>query len=127
MISRVLYTKILFLTCLALVVAAPQIFAATENSPGATLSIAEHEDQVPDKVGLDEKLGESLPLDTPFTDETGKLVTLRELVKGPTLILPIYYKCPNVCNFMQGGVAGVLKDVARKAGEEYQVISISFD
>jgi len=78
-------------------------------------------------VGLDEKLGATLPLDLTFTDETGRPVTLRELVVGPTLILPIYYKCPNVCNFMQAGVASVLRDVGRTAGEQYRVISISFD
>jgi len=78
-------------------------------------------------VGLDEQLGNRLPLDVPFTDAEGNRVTLRDLVDGPTLILPVYYRCPNVCNFMQAGVAGVLKDVGRKPGEEYRVISLSFD
>ncbi len=78
-------------------------------------------------VGLDEKLGMPIPLDVRFTDATGKSVTLRELVDGPTLILPVYYRCPNVCNFMQGGVAGVLKNVGRKPAAEYRVISLSFD
>ncbi|PLY07723.1 MAG: SCO family protein [Desulfuromonas sp.] len=86
-----------------------------------------HSHASPDNVGLDERLGALLPLDLTFTDEKGQQHTLRELVTGPTLILPIYYKCPNVCNFMQAGVASVLKDVGREAGKDYHVISISFD
>ena len=99
----------------------PPLAAATGTASGDPTG------SEPVKVGLDEKLGTLLPLDLPFLDASGQQVTLRELVTGPTLILPIYYKCPNVCNFMQAGVAGVLKDVARKAGEEYRVVSISFD
>jgi len=81
----------------------------------------------PQDVGLDERLGSHLPLDLSFTDAQGRTVTLRELVSGPTLIVPVYYRCPNVCNFMQAGVASVLRDVKRQPGEEYRVISLSFD
>lgn len=80
-----------------------------------------------DKVGLDEKLGEYIPLDLVFSDEQGQPVKLAELVNKPTIIAPVYYRCPNVCHFLQGDLARVLPGLKLKAGEDYQVISFSFD
>jgi len=79
------------------------------------------------QIGLTERLGEKLPLDLVFRDENGKPVRLGELITGPTIILPVYYKCTNVCNFLQGSLAGVLPAVKRKPAEKYRVLSISFD
>ncbi len=78
-------------------------------------------------TGVEEHLGGKIPLDATFRDETGKPVRLGELITVPTIILPVYYSCTNVCNFLQGGVANVLPSVKRKPGEEYRVISVSFD
>jgi protein SCO1/2 len=79
------------------------------------------------KVGLDEKLGSLLPLNLVFTDEQGNPVSLAELVTKPTVIAPVYYRCPNVCHFLQGDLARVLPGLKLKGGEDYQVISVSFD
>jgi protein SCO1 len=78
-------------------------------------------------VGVTEHLGEKIPLDITFRDETGRTVRLGELITGPTIILPIYYRCTNICNFLQQGLALALPEVKRKPGEEYRVISVSFD
>lgn len=78
-------------------------------------------------VGLDERLGAKLPLDLTFRDETGQTVTLKKLIDGPTLILPVYYSCTNVCNFLQGGLARTLPQIKLDAGRQYRVLSISFD
>ncbi len=79
------------------------------------------------KVGLDEALGAFIPLDLTFHDEQGKPVKLSDLVTKPTIIAPVYYRCPNVCHFLQGDLARVLPGIKLKAGEDYQVISFSFD
>ena len=78
-------------------------------------------------VGLDERLGSKIPLDLVFRDESGKAVRLGELVTGPTVILPVYYSCTNVCNFLQAGLARVLPQIKARPGTEYRVISLSFD
>jgi len=78
-------------------------------------------------VGLEEKIGTTIPLELTFRDETGQPVTLAELVNGPTIIAPIYYRCPNVCNFLQSDLARVLPDIKQEPGSEYNVISVSFD
>jgi protein SCO1/2 len=78
-------------------------------------------------IGLEEHLGAKIPLDLTFRNETGKQVRLSELVSGPAIILPVYYSCTNVCNFLQGGLARVLPGVKLEPGVEYRVISLSFD
>lgn len=81
----------------------------------------------PEAVGLDEKLGDTLPLQLTFRDETGQPITLASLVTKPTVIAPIYYRCPNVCHFLQGDLARVLPQLKLKPGDDFQVVSISFD
>ena len=79
------------------------------------------------EVGLDEKLGNHIPLDLTFYDKNGQAVRLADLINKPTVIAPIYYRCPNVCHFLQGDLARVLPQLKLQAGEDYQVLSISFD
>ncbi|WP_236025741.1 SCO family protein [Geomonas azotofigens] len=79
------------------------------------------------KVGLDERLGSKIPLDLVFIDENGRQRRLRELITGPTIILPVYYSCTNVCNYLQEGLARALPEIKLEPGKEYRVISVSFD
>ena len=81
----------------------------------------------PDSVGVDEHLGARIPLDITFRDESGAPVLLAELVKGPTIILPVYYRCSNVCFVLQGKLANALQALERRPDEDYRVISVSFD
>ncbi|NJC89380.1 MAG: SCO family protein [Desulfuromonas sp.] len=80
-----------------------------------------------DRVGIDEQLGARLPLDLNFRDEAGNLVRLRDLVTRPTVIAPVYYRCPNVCHFLQGEIAQVLPQLKLTASTDYQMLSVSFD
>ncbi|WP_303722501.1 SCO family protein [Malonomonas rubra] len=79
------------------------------------------------RVELIEQLGEKLPLELSFTDSKGQQVQLGQLIDKPTLIVPVYYDCRNVCNFVLGGLAQVLPEVKLKAGQDFQVITLSFD
>ena len=47
-------------------------------------------------IGIDEKLGQPIPLDLSFTDENGNVIDLRRLIHTPTILAPVYYHCPNV-------------------------------
>lgn len=89
----------------------------------------EHQEMPQDdqSVGLDEKIGSSIPLDLTFLDEAGQPVSLRQLITGPTIIAPVYFRCPNVCNFLQSDLARVLPAIRRQPGSDYKVISFSFD
>jgi protein SCO1/2 len=80
-----------------------------------------------ESVGVDEHLGARIPLDITFRDETGTAVLLSDLVKGPTIILPVYYRCSNVCFTLQGHFANALQKLERQPLVDYRVISVSFD
>ncbi|SOB59308.1 Copper insertion protein [Pseudodesulfovibrio profundus] len=98
----------------------------------ANMDSAEHDheammEEAGQEVGIEEKLG-SILADVNFVDSQGNNVNLRELTKDiPTIMIPIYYRCPDVCNMLQGSFAEILPDVALKPGQEIQVVSISFD
>jgi protein SCO1 len=77
--------------------------------------------------GVTEKLGQIAAVDTVFTDEDGTLVTIQDLLNIATLVLPVYFNCPNVCDILQGNMTGILPKVQLQAGDEYQVLSVSFD
>ncbi|QAR32599.1 SCO family protein [Geovibrio thiophilus] len=78
-------------------------------------------------VGVTEKLGETITLDIPFADSEGRTVTMRELIDKPTIIAPVYFNCPNVCNFLQSNLSSIIPQIKMEAGKSYQVISFSFD
>jgi protein SCO1/2 len=78
-------------------------------------------------VGVTEKLGEFIAAETRFLDEDGKAVTMGEIVDKPTIVVPIYFSCPNVCAIIQSSLTAVLPDVKLSPGEDYQVVSVSFD
>lgn len=120
--------QLLLITCLlgfsGLLQAAPEHPAAAPAGHHHEMMPPAGTDTTP---GIDERLGAKIPLDITFRDEAGKPVRLRELVTGPTIILPVYYSCTNVCNFLQSGLAQALPALKPKPGSEYRVISVSFD
>jgi len=79
------------------------------------------------RVELVEQLGQQIPLQLEFVDSTGKAVQLDQLVDRPTLIVPVFYNCRNVCNMLLGGLSAVLPEIKLDPGEDYNVITVSFD
>ena len=80
-----------------------------------------------DAPGLTEHLGQQVAVDAIFRDEDGKLLRFGDLLDRPVLLLPVYYRCPNVCNFLQGNIARILPGVKLTPGKEFLVVSTSFD
>ncbi len=78
-------------------------------------------------IGIDEKLGQLIPLDSTFYDEDGNRVALRELIHTPTILTLVYLHCPNVCSLLLQNLANVLDQLPADPGKEYIVISVSFD
>lgn len=79
------------------------------------------------EVGIDEKLGNTLPMELQFQTSEGKTVALRDVITKPTLIALVYYECPGVCNPMQSELAWTIDKLQLEPGKDFQVISISFD
>jgi len=82
-----------------------------------------------DKIGIEQKLGEQLPLDTQVTDEDGKTVTLGNYFTNgrPAVLALVYYECPMLCNEVLNGLTGSLKGISLDAGKDFDVIALSFD
>lgn len=74
-----------------------------------------------------ERIGEYLPLHLEFKDEEGRLVALADLIDRPTLFLPIYYYCPNICSKNLANLAVALGGLTAQPGRDYRVIALSFN
>ncbi|MGD8414117.1 MAG: SCO family protein [Candidatus Latescibacterota bacterium] len=83
-----------------------------------------------DRAGIDEKLGEYIPKDLVMVNERGDSVQLGSLIDRPTVVTLVYYTCPSICRPLLNEVSGVLGkllELNMKPGEDYQVVTISFD
>jgi len=78
-------------------------------------------------VGVHERLGEKIPLDTVFVDEEGRELAIREAITRPTLLLPIFFSCTVTCPIMLANLANAINDVPLEFGRDYGVIAFSFD
>lgn len=79
------------------------------------------------RVELSENLGEKIPLQLEFIDSTGEAFSLDQLIDRPTLMVPVFYDCRNVCNMLLGRLSAVLPEIKMVPGEDYNVITFSFD
>ena len=78
-------------------------------------------------LGLDPKLGATVPLDLTFIDENGKRVTLKKLMDGkPTLLTLNYFKCAGVCSPQLTELARTLSQVHLAENADYKVVTVSF-
>lgn len=80
-------------------------------------------------VGIDRKHGEVVPGDLTFHDHTGKEVTLSEYFddERPVLLNLVYHECPMLCGLMMNGVTETLRSLDWTPGEEYMVLTVSFN
>jgi len=117
-------TKRRFLTAAlgAMLLAAPAVRAQSEARPAAPAPTFTAEE-----VGVDEKLGQTIPLDLVLKDEAGKPVSLRSLVDKPTILTLNYFRCAGICTPQLNGLADVLNKVNANPGKDFQVITVSFD
>jgi protein SCO1/2 len=81
------------------------------------------------KVGIDQKLGNQMPLDVDVKSEDGKMVKLGDYFKSgrPVIIAFVYYECPMLCNEVLNGLTGSLKGINLTAGKDFDILAISFD
>ncbi len=81
-------------------------------------------------IGVDEKLGETLPLDLIFYDEDGNQIVLEDLFQdGKPLILSLaYYSCPRICSLAMGGISEAINGLSSLTiGKDFKIATISFN
>ena len=81
------------------------------------------------EVGFEQKLGEQVPLDLVFRDETGADVRLGDLFveDRPMILALVYYECPMLCNMILSGLMSSLDILTFEPGQDYDVLVVSFD
>ena len=119
-------------SCLAVIVAALTVAAIpasaqymhepkeaiTQNTPIPILQ----------QVGIDQRIGQRVPLDLVFRDETSKSVALRSYFgRRPVLLTLVYYQCPMLCSQVLNGVVGGLLSQKLSVGRDFDIVTVSFD
>jgi len=80
------------------------------------------------EVGIDQKLGGGIPLDTPFVDHTGREVRLGDYFGArPVILALVYYECPMLCTQVLNGFVGSIEALTFLPGKEFEVVVVSFD
>lgn len=82
-----------------------------------------------DRVGIDQRLNQQIPLNLTFLDENGKQVQLGQYFGSkPVLLAFVYFQCPMLCSQVLAGIAGALNGIIRfDVGRDFNVITVSFD
>lgn len=79
------------------------------------------------QIGFDEKQGQYADLDVKLVNEVGDTVLLKDVIKKPTLLSLVYFRCPGTCSPLMFGVSKFIDEVDLQPGTDYQVITVSFD
>src|SRR4029079_5249076 len=79
-------------------------------------------------VGIDQRIGQQLPLDLTFRDEAGRAVRRGDYFHGRPVVLALaYYDCPMLCTQVLNGMTGALKTLSFDAGKDFDVVVVSID
>jgi protein SCO1 len=79
------------------------------------------------EIGIIEKLETIIPSDIKLVNQDGDTVLLGNIVNKPTVLSFVYFRCPGICSPLMDGLADVIERSDMKIGEDYQVLTISFD
>ena len=80
------------------------------------------------QVGIDQHIGQQLPLDLIFHDETGRSVPLRHYFgERPVLLTLVYYQCPMLCSEVLNSVVSSLLPLKLYVGRDFDVLTGCFD
>jgi len=77
--------------------------------------------------GITERTGERVPLDASFRDESGKSVTLGDLLDRPAILSFAYFGCKDQCNTVLSNLANTLGRTNGTPGKDFLVLTVSFD
>lgn len=82
-----------------------------------------------ENVGLDQKLGETVPLDAAFRNEKGEKVRLGRYFQSgkPVLLTLVYHDCPMLCNLVLDNLTRTMQDMSWTPGDQYELVTVSFN
>jgi protein SCO1/2 len=122
-----------FVSFVSFVFAAQALHAQTTGAPAAgfkrepgmtasTMPAALRE------IGFDQFIDQSIPLDVPFRDETGRTVQLGEYFgKRPVVLVFAYYDCPMLCTQVINGLSTALNVLSLEPNKDFEIVTVSFN
>ncbi|TWU38464.1 SCO family protein [Novipirellula artificiosorum] len=85
----------------------------------------------PEALGItvEQKLGNTIPLDLPLVDSAGHQVTTGDFLDGkkPTIVTLNYSDCPMLCNVQLNALTQSLNELDLKIGEDFRILTVSID
>jgi len=79
------------------------------------------------EVGIDEKLGDIIPLDLTVVDHEGNSIALADFMDRPTVLALVYYRCPDICSPLLMGLSDAISKMSLESGQDYKILTVSFN
>ncbi len=79
---------------------------------------------------ITEHLGQRIPLDLEFVDDTGQTVKLGQYFSQgpkPVILALVYFRCPLLCPLMLSKISDSINKLDLNLGEKYNLVLVSFD
>lgn len=122
---RTLSLTLLAWTALAASAAAAWAQAAPGRAQGES-ELAPVPAELVAAIKIDERLGDSVPLDATFRDQDGQVTTLGAVLEGdiPTLLTFNYSNCPALCSLHLNGLVAALAKSKFEVGAQLRIVTI---
>ena len=113
---------------LALALMAPVAASAQYGDAPPRGNAASAKPAILERVSIEQRIGQQLPLDLAFKDELGNDVRLGQYFGGKPVVMALaYYECPMLCTQVLTGMTGALKTLSFQAGKDFEVVVVSID
>ncbi len=99
------------------------------QSGDAVAQISRGLPKVAEGIGVDQRVGETLPLELDFDDDHNNQVFLNDLFDGrlPVLLSFNYSDCPQLCVVQLNNLASALQYIDLVPGRDFRIVSVSLD
>ncbi len=118
---------VLYAVCAAIALCALRVVPVGAASREAATPVPGLPDELLE-VAFDQKIGDPVPLDLRFRDESGAEVPLAHFFgTRPVVLSLVYYECPMLCSMALNGLTRSLRVVDLGIGSDFDVLTVSFD
>lgn len=116
--------------CTALLAAALamcSVCAAASNAVNRTTSVRAPP-HLRQRVDFRQNLNAQVPMGLAFRNAQGRTISVRQAIDGkPTVLVPGYYDCPNLCSIVRTGVAHAVAHSGFVPGKQFNVVLVSIN
>jgi protein SCO1/2 len=95
----------------------------------ASAQIADYAPAELEGIDVIEHLGDTIPPDLTFQDDTGKTVKLGDYFNRgkPVILILAYYECPMLCTLVLNGMSEGVSKLSWVPGADFQMVTVSID